>query len=338
MQDTSSDERRRLLSAMANLRLFIEKVKMNDTTVNDLDLHWDSWDQTALDNHSNHNDDSSSAYLQNASDNLSECRSSYPSSPLDESKKLIINSQEQLDIETTNSVTSKSSSKEFKKSSPSTPPFLRNNQISHSNNKLPVTPPSNRKYKTNHISDNSYNPSMPKSKSHDEHLTNKIDKSSDTFDMNYRRRLESEPCTDTKLHNSFSNSRSPPIASPDNFNTTSDCCFEEQPSSLTSSYSNVNAPRSPRTQGMMHAIHHRFTNRLRPKTVTCNLCGKQMMFGFKCKECKFRCHRGICFWFLWFVSLMPKSLTNLSRFQNAQARCHRPAACRPNYSRSSKKH
>lgn len=282
MRERSSDERRRLLTAMSNLRLFIEKLRVNDTTVNDLDLHWDSWDRTALDSASNHNhDDSSSNYLPN--DSLSENRSSYPPSPLDESKKLIINSQEQLDIETTNSVTSKSS--------PSTPPLLRNNQIGHSNHKLPVTPPSNRKYKANHIGDNNYNPSMPKSKSHDEHLTNKIDKSGEAFDMNYRRRLESEPCTDSKLHNSFSNSRSPPIASPDNLNQ-SDCCFEEQSPSLTSSYSNVNAPRSPRTQGMMHAIHHRFTNRLRPKPVTCNLCEKQMMFGVKCKECKFRCHRG----------------------------------------------
>ena len=290
MNEASSDERRRLLSAMSNLRLFIEKQLVNDTSVNDLDLHWDSWDQSGFDNQNNNNtDDGSLNYL--ANDNSSECRSSYPPSPLDESKKLIINSQEQLDIETTNSVTSKSSSKEFK-SSPSTPPFLRNNQINHlNNNKLPVTPPSNRKYKTTHIGDNNYNPSMPKSKSHDEHLTNKIDKSSEQFDMNYRRRLESEPCTETKLHNSFSNSRSPPIASPDNFNT-SDSCFEEQPSPLASSYSNVNAPRSPRTQGMMHAIHHRFQNRLRPKTVTCNFCGKQMMFGFKCRECKYRCHRG----------------------------------------------
>lgn len=296
MRERSVDERRRLLSAMSNLRLFIEKLRVNDTTVNDLDLHWDSWDQTALDNAAgNHNDDSASAYL--PTDPLSESRCSYPPSPLDESKKLIINSQEQLDIETTNSVTSKSS--------PSTPPPLRNSQISHSNHKLPVTPPSNRKYKTNHIGDN-YNPSMPKSKSHDEHLTNKIDRSGEPLDMNYRRRLESEPCADSKLHNnSFSNSRSPPIASPDNLNNQSDSCFEEQPSSLTSSYSNVNAPRSPRTQGMMHAIKHRFTSRLGMKAVTCMLCEKQMIFGFKCKECKFKCHKGGFHLFIHLFLSMP---------------------------------
>lgn len=44
---------------------------------------------------------------------------------------------------------------------------------------------------------------------------------------------------------------------------------------------------------MLHSIRHRFVNRIRPKTVICNLCEKPMMFGFKCKEkkCKYRCHK-----------------------------------------------
>ncbi|OQR68073.1 kinase suppressor of Ras 1-like [Tropilaelaps mercedesae] len=48
-------------------------------------------------------------------------------------------------------------------------------------------------------------------------------------------------------------------------------------------------PRSPRLPGMGHAIHHRFTSTV--KVTTCQQCDKPMFFGYKCRECKFRCHR-----------------------------------------------
>lgn len=51
-------------------------------------------------------------------------------------------------------------------------------------------------------------------------------------------------------------------------------------------------PRSPRTHcGMMHVIHHRFGKTVKVKSVLCGLCEKPMFIGFKCKECKYRCHR-----------------------------------------------
>ncbi|XP_053200898.1 kinase suppressor of Ras 2-like [Panonychus citri] len=51
-------------------------------------------------------------------------------------------------------------------------------------------------------------------------------------------------------------------------------------------------PRSPRTQGcMVHAIQHRFVNAIKVPTTLCNLCDKPMMIGFKCRDCKYRCHR-----------------------------------------------
>ncbi|XP_064612266.1 kinase suppressor of Ras 2-like [Liolophura sinensis] len=40
---------------------------------------------------------------------------------------------------------------------------------------------------------------------------------------------------------------------------------------------------------MLHAINHRFTHTF--KITTCDYCHKQMFLGFKCKECKFKCHR-----------------------------------------------
>lgn len=44
---------------------------------------------------------------------------------------------------------------------------------------------------------------------------------------------------------------------------------------------------------MGHMIQHRFTKnfRIRMTTCTCDLCNKQMFFGFKCTECKYRCHK-----------------------------------------------
>lgn len=52
-------------------------------------------------------------------------------------------------------------------------------------------------------------------------------------------------------------------------------------------------PRSPRAlgSGMVHVIHHRFAKTVKMKPVICFLCEKPMFIGFKCKECKYRCHR-----------------------------------------------
>lgn len=52
-------------------------------------------------------------------------------------------------------------------------------------------------------------------------------------------------------------------------------------------------PRSPCTpvRGMGHVIQHRFSKKFKFTTSTCDLCNKQMFFGFKCTECKYRCHK-----------------------------------------------
>lgn len=54
-------------------------------------------------------------------------------------------------------------------------------------------------------------------------------------------------------------------------------------------------PRSPCTpvRVMAHMIQHRFEKKFKFKfkTSTCDLCLKQMFFGFKCTECKYRCHK-----------------------------------------------
>jgi kinase suppressor of Ras 2 len=52
-------------------------------------------------------------------------------------------------------------------------------------------------------------------------------------------------------------------------------------------------PRSPCTpiRAMHHIIQHRFSKKFKFTTSTCDLCNKQMFFGFKCTECKYRCHK-----------------------------------------------
>ncbi|XP_055607314.1 kinase suppressor of Ras 2 [Uranotaenia lowii] len=63
-----------------------------------------------------------------------------------------------------------------------------------------------------------------------------------------------------------------------------------------SSLHNVSIPpKSPCTpiitRGMGHMIQHRFTKKFKVTKSTCDLCNKQMFFGFKCTECKYRCHK-----------------------------------------------
>ncbi|XP_053661248.1 kinase suppressor of Ras 1 [Anopheles marshallii] len=64
---------------------------------------------------------------------------------------------------------------------------------------------------------------------------------------------------------------------------------------ITSATTSAVPPKSPCTpiitRGMGHMIQHRFTKKFKVTKSTCDLCNKQMFFGFKCTECKYRCHK-----------------------------------------------
>ncbi|XP_017490227.1 PREDICTED: kinase suppressor of Ras 1-like [Rhagoletis zephyria] len=49
------------------------------------------------------------------------------------------------------------------------------------------------------------------------------------------------------------------------------------------------APRSPRSQGMLHSIHHRFTATMKIIAM-CSVCDRPMILGYKCRDCKYYCH------------------------------------------------
>lgn len=62
----------------------------------------------------------------------------------------------------------------------------------------------------------------------------------------------------------------------------------------TNSINSYIPPQSPATPNSYHYSGghnaHRFTKKFRVMS-TCYVCNKQMFFGLKCKECKFRCHK-----------------------------------------------
>uniref|UniRef100_A0A182MLV2 Uncharacterized protein n=1 Tax=Anopheles culicifacies TaxID=139723 RepID=A0A182MLV2_9DIPT len=64
---------------------------------------------------------------------------------------------------------------------------------------------------------------------------------------------------------------------------------------VTSAVTSAVPPKSPCTpiitRGMGHMIQHRFTKKFKVTKSTCDLCNKQMFIGFKCTECKYRCHK-----------------------------------------------
>ncbi|XP_054733881.1 kinase suppressor of Ras 2 [Anastrepha obliqua] len=76
--------------------------------------------------------------------------------------------------------------------------------------------------------------------------------------------------------------------SPDSYSSASSDVFAEN----NNNPNNLQVPRSPGTLtlGMGHTISHRFAKVFQVMS-TCDLCQKQMFFGLKCKECKYRCHK-----------------------------------------------
>lgn len=71
--------------------------------------------------------------------------------------------------------------------------------------------------------------------------------------------------------------------------------IEDENSQVTAIINDTNVPpRSPLTpiRGMHHIIQHRFSKKFKINS-TCDLCNKRIgeFFGFKCTECKYRCHK-----------------------------------------------
>ncbi|XP_028967615.1 kinase suppressor of Ras 1 [Galendromus occidentalis] len=133
-----------------------------------------------------------------------------------------------------------------------------------------------------------------------------------------RRRLQTEPTPgSTELS---SPSRSPsyatsPDASSDAY-LTSDSERTRHPSQQCDPTSQ-SLPLSPRLPSMNHEMRHRFSPFV--KVTNCQQCDKPMFFGYKCRECKFRCHRDC-------VEKVPPTCALLNELLDAVARRYQQGA------------
>jgi kinase suppressor of Ras 2 len=293
MKKVGLDEelQRRVFESTRNFNTYIECLQVDARTANELDLHWDSWDQQNQLSIDRHSSASFGVPSYPRAADLSNFRSC-PTSPPIHISTLDTNSNTW-----SSSINSNLSNNYNQSSSRSASPLLATRKDYDSRRYIPPTPPNHHKVPPGAMSAaDSNNLALIKSRSHDDKLTNRVDLENATS-LENRRRLATEPAVGRGSPLMFSPIRSPPCTS----EMGSDSCFEDSPSAhlihqppTTSTYTSClpPPPRSPRAHGgMMHAIHHRFVSSMKLTSIVCELCKKPMIFGFKCKECKFRCHR-----------------------------------------------
>lgn len=126
------------------------------------------------------------------------------------------------------------------------------------------------------------------------------DQSTETINVNQQNMVNSNNITSSLQPQSTTNNGSAPVSTvrtrlhteptPDQQHS-----MESSDNSFASFQNTSMPPKSPCTpiitRGMGHMIQHRFTKKFKVTTSTCDLCNKQMFFGFKCTECKYRCHK-----------------------------------------------
>lgn len=292
----NEEEIRRMLRAQKNLKIYVEYLLgSGDKKSNlEMDLHWESWDQIGnLRETSNRNEQRSTpqsdeGYPKSDSSTVDTCINNQSESSGSVSQNYYHHhyntnlGSSYPNIMGNSPGQCRSNEKRY------TPPPTPSVTGKKGDRKFPTTPPPSKKHQT------TLHPEafpLTKSKSHDEHLANKIEPVDPSLintscDNLPRRRLATEPGLETgysSISQAASPSRSPPFISPEQ---PIEYSFEDEtlhmPTQLT-------APRSPRSRGMAHSISHRFASTV--KVTTCHLCEKQMIIGFKCKECKFMCHR-----------------------------------------------
>lgn len=162
--------------------------------------------------------------------------------------------------------------------------------------KLSGTPPPMRKHKT-HMSSGQQNLTPTHAAaSHNAHMQDGAiplskSKSNESQQFNESSIMSAANSPPTGSTNStISRSRIHTDPSPDSYSLASSDIYVENNNNPNS----LQVPRSPCTPivtvGMGHTISHRFTKVFKMMS-TCYLCQKQMFFGLKCKECKYRCHK-----------------------------------------------
>ncbi|GFN99523.1 kinase suppressor of ras, partial [Plakobranchus ocellatus] len=178
------------------------------------------------------------------------------------------------------------------------PSSHRSKSVSSPAVKYPITPPPSKNYTLFPDSN-----SITKSKSHESQLANKVVdidrvkgnkknkpqsiniKLSTSHEALYRRRLSTEGSEAGSRGPSGHSSPviSSPIRSPPYKHDPNAVLIADEHSKYSSN--TLTVPRSPKTpMKIIHQTYHRFANTF--KITTCDYCHKQMILGYKCKDCK----------------------------------------------------
>lgn len=184
-----------------------------------------------------------------------------------------------------NSPSVSQSSRTAKKGFPTTPPAKKKHQTLLNHHQQQFSPTIASMSPINHPTGADHYP-VAKCKSHELHVSNCG--AGETFSISSATTITCINGNGTSVSSSPAYSLPTPRSrlhtepSPENFND------------IVENSSNLTVPRSPCTpivtRGMGHMIAHRFTKKFKVMS-TCDLCNKQMFFGLKCKECKYRCHK-----------------------------------------------
>lgn len=202
--------------------------------------------------------------------------------------------------------------KQAKKGFPTTPPPKKKHQT-HIRHAAVQQPPMHQyQVSQNNNSINSVNPnamnansdqfvSLTKSKSHEsQFLSDQTLQLTEAVSVNQQNMVNSNNITSSLQTQPNAGNGSVPMPGVRTrlyTEPTPDQQHSNESSDITiSSFHNVSIPpKSPCTpiitRGMGHMIQHRFTKKFKVTKSNCDLCNKQMFFGFKCTECKYRCHK-----------------------------------------------
>lgn len=264
--EAREDDFHKLNNALKNLKNWTDKQLNGDNMSDGEDLSW-----------SNYQSASSSPYSSNSP---KYSRQSVSSLPSEMSQPLTLPTPSQSTP--SSPVPYIDRERMPRRTPPPTPPLVRPKPASTS--RYPSTPPPNKK---NHLTPE-YQP-IKKSKSHESQLANKVTdidgikaykKKPNLYLPNNNEILFRRPSDGSEAGGSRgpSGHASPILPSPIH----SPIYIDD--------HNSLSVPKSPKTPYINHySSNHRFSNTF--KITTCDLCHKQMFLGYKCKECKYKCHR-----------------------------------------------
>lgn len=166
--DSREEEIRRILTALKNLKLSIDKLMAGELP-SELDLHWDSWDRTTSSSNTNSIPSSATASPRISGRNRT-MRTSVPSEDI--LKNSPLSPPQSAGLWSSNSGSYILNSNSTNRPTPPPTPPVTNKKNNNSERKFPTTPPPMKRLQTNLLADPF---PLTKSRSHEEHLAHRIE-------------------------------------------------------------------------------------------------------------------------------------------------------------------